>query len=856
MKSYSFSTNSFDMSYIFRVFMLLLALFALCDSVSSSSASSDVSLYSDITLINTSDSLQRIKALPIVYYRFLYDSIPDRIQLGVIGPDAAALFPESIEVLPSTAFAQRQQQQSSNSSSKSSNSLLAPITVTNFPVVDKNVIYMHGLSSIQEISHQLSLVQNTTQQLENHSGDYKKEFTSLQAILSSEADKQLYEQLSLLSKELALKDKEIALEEERKQREKEKMFLQLSEEKKLLEYEENLSKERLMKQEEIIRHNLEKQLTIEKQLAERKESLMKENALLQQTIKENQQMELDSKKLSYEKEKISLEMEAKMNTEKLAEEIAIRKLQIQSKLDTERMIEGIKNISNQIISIMKNIFSHPKQLLMIASLIFLLILCYFLIKELSNLIRSFIQSNLGKPLLVRETSYSWSWIPDLKETFSSIFQKKENAFNATLKTLEEEYRHIILSKDDKERIINLTLATKNTKASGAPYRHVLLFGPPGNGKTLIARKLAQCSGMDYAILSGGDVAPLGEDAVTQLHSLFRWAKKSKKGLLVFIDEAEAFLSSRNHMFGNSSSSGGDKGAGAGGGGNISSDTHIRNALNALLYQTGTPSTHFMMILATNRPEDLDSAILDRIDVSIQISLPKYQQRIDLISLYSHLHIYQMIEEKTIRNIVLKGIYRFFGFSLSSYCIENNFLQNHEILLFISKYINGFSGREISKLFISIQYELFLSSNGILTWNACRELIKSKIIEHTIKRYGFNTRKIELSTSYSSGMNGGGGRGGYHEDLSSFDAEDPLAAKKASPSSFKQTGNKQQQMATSSSTPTTVEETSVEGSIDPDFDDTYPVESTIRRPQSQISKNTIHLAKVIPSPARNNKPNKK
>lgn len=51
-------------------------------------------------------------------------------------------------------------------------------------------------------------------------------------------------------------------------------------------------------------------------------------------------------------------------------------------------------------------------------------------------------------------------------------------------------------------------------------------------------------GMDYAIMSGGDVGPLGEDAVNQLHGLFKWAATSKKGLLVFIDEADAFLSSR------------------------------------------------------------------------------------------------------------------------------------------------------------------------------------------------------------------------------------------------------------------------------------------------------------------------
>ena len=51
-----------------------------------------------------------------------------------------------------------------------------------------------------------------------------------------------------------------------------------------------------------------------------------------------------------------------------------------------------------------------------------------------------------------------------------------------------------------------------------------------------------CSqGLDYALMTGGDVAPLGAQAVTKIHQLFDWAKKSKKGLLLFIDEADAFL---------------------------------------------------------------------------------------------------------------------------------------------------------------------------------------------------------------------------------------------------------------------------------------------------------------------------
>lgn len=48
-------------------------------------------------------------------------------------------------------------------------------------------------------------------------------------------------------------------------------------------------------------------------------------------------------------------------------------------------------------------------------------------------------------------------------------------------------------------------------------------------------------GLDYALMTGGDVAPLGANAVTKIHELFNWAGRSNKGLLLFIDEADAFL---------------------------------------------------------------------------------------------------------------------------------------------------------------------------------------------------------------------------------------------------------------------------------------------------------------------------
>merc|ERR1712113_987591 len=92
-----------------------------------------------------------------------------------------------------------------------------------------------------------------------------------------------------------------------------------------------------------------------------------------------------------------------------------------------------------------------------------------------------------------------------------------------------------------ERLQWTTNALLKAQENGTPFRHLLLHGSPGTGKTLFARTLARQSGMDYAIMSGGDLGPLGREGPHELHKLFGWASQSKKGLILFIDEADAFL---------------------------------------------------------------------------------------------------------------------------------------------------------------------------------------------------------------------------------------------------------------------------------------------------------------------------
>jgi ATPase family AAA domain-containing protein 3A/B len=158
------------------------------------------------------------------------------------------------------------------------------------------------------------------------------------------------------------------------------------------------------------------------------------------------------------------------------------------------------------------------------------------------------------------------------------------------------------------------LSTVKVYLSCLPLTHKTLTGPPGTGKTLFARNLAQHSGLDYAILTGGDIAPLGRDAVTELHKLFDWAKTSRRGLLLFVDEADGFLQSRE----TSSKM-------------MSEDQ--RNALNAFLFRTGTESDQFMMVYASNQPSQFDPAILDRIDEMVEFDLPGPDERRAMIALY-------------------------------------------------------------------------------------------------------------------------------------------------------------------------------------------------------------------------------
>merc|ERR1712178_399685 len=162
-------------------------------------------------------------------------------------------------------------------------------------------------------------------------------------------------------------------------------------------------------------------------------------------------------------------------------------------------------------------------------------------------------------------------------------------------------------------IYDIGIGAENTIKNGGFLRNCLLHGPPGTGKTLFAENLALNANMKYAIISGGDIAPMGEQGPEAMHKLFDWADNTTGGVILFIDGADAFLQKRNAA-------------------NSNMSENMRATVNAFLQRTGTPSKNIMVVLASNQPEQLDWAVSDRMDTAVFFPLPTYEERLRLINL--------------------------------------------------------------------------------------------------------------------------------------------------------------------------------------------------------------------------------
>jgi ATP-dependent metalloprotease len=172
----------------------------------------------------------------------------------------------------------------------------------------------------------------------------------------------------------------------------------------------------------------------------------------------------------------------------------------------------------------------------------------------------------------------------------------------------------------KQELQDVVEFLKNPKRfvtlGGKLPKGVLLVGPPGTGKTLLARAVAGEAGVPFFHAAGPefDEILVGQGA-RRVRDLFR-AAKARAPCVVFIDEIDSVGSKRT---------------------NSVLHPYANQTINQLLAEMdGFVQNEGVIVLgATNRREDLDKALLrpGRFDVEVQVPVPDYEGRLEIIKLY-------------------------------------------------------------------------------------------------------------------------------------------------------------------------------------------------------------------------------
>ncbi|KAL1558502.1 AAA ATPase cdc48 [Salvia divinorum] len=181
-----------------------------------------------------------------------------------------------------------------------------------------------------------------------------------------------------------------------------------------------------------------------------------------------------------------------------------------------------------------------------------------------------------------------------------------------------------------------------------PPKGILLFGPPGSGKTLIARVVANETGAFFFLINGPEImSKLAGESESNLRKAFEEAEKNAPSI-IFIDEIDSIAPKREKTHG---------------------EVERRIVSQLLTLMDGLKSrAHVIVMGATNRPNNIDPALrrFGRFDREIDIGVPDEVGRLEVLRI--HTKNMKLSEDVELERIS-KDTHGYVGADLAALCTE-------------------------------------------------------------------------------------------------------------------------------------------------------------------------------------------
>ncbi|MHA1111996.1 MAG: CDC48 family AAA ATPase [Promethearchaeota archaeon] len=182
-----------------------------------------------------------------------------------------------------------------------------------------------------------------------------------------------------------------------------------------------------------------------------------------------------------------------------------------------------------------------------------------------------------------------------------------------------------------------------------PPKGVLLRGPPGCGKTLLAKAVANESEAHFISINGPEImSKFYGESEKKLRSLFKEAE-DKAPTIVFIDELDAIAPKRE---------------------NVTGEVERRVVAQMLALMDGLQSRGRVLIIgATNRPNALDPALRrpGRFDREIEIKVPDEKGRLEILRIHTR---NMPLEDGFVLGVFAKGTHGYVGADIAALCRES------------------------------------------------------------------------------------------------------------------------------------------------------------------------------------------